>query len=332
ILDKESARLFVNDLLSLNAGEECPPGAPYSGYLAWLKGQNAAEEEDFWRQTLAEIRSPTPLTMERRATGARSEPGDYAEQTRPLPPALVERIERLVSGREGLAAALLHAAWALLLSRYSGEEEVIVGTRVDTCPAHLLASGLALGPFTNALPVRLAVSQGMSVKDWIARVEAELRSVQAHAHTSLATIHRLADPPVATSLFDSCVDGGTGRRGDIVGRRYGPVTLRDLSDGRPEFPLVLPSVLQFGILRIGYERRRFEDDAMARVLEHLESLIDGLAGESDRPLSALSLLTAATERQLLVEWNDTSKPYPADECIHWLFEPPVQKTPPLAPP
>ena len=80
-------------------------------------------------------------------------------------------------------------------------------------------------------------------------------------------------------------------------------------------------------LQINYDTNRFESDVITRMLGHLQTLLAGMVSNSECQLTDLPLLSAAQRQQILVEWNDTEREYPADKCIHQLFESQVEKTP-----
>ncbi|MBD0340874.1 MAG: amino acid adenylation domain-containing protein, partial [Microcoleus sp. Co-bin12] len=80
-------------------------------------------------------------------------------------------------------------------------------------------------------------------------------------------------------------------------------------------------------LKIMYDRSRFEQGAIERMLGHLQVLLEGMAANPHQPLKNLPLLTPAEKQQILIEWNGTKADYPQDRCIHQLFEAQAQRTP-----
>src|SRR5262249_47126755 len=78
---------------------------------------------------------------------------------------------------------------------------------------------------------------------------------------------------------------------------------------------------------VKYHTDLFESATIARMLAHFDALLVGIVADPDRPVSDLPLLTDATRRQILVEWNDTAADFPKDACIHQLFESQVTRTP-----
>ncbi|HEX2268014.1 MAG TPA: condensation domain-containing protein, partial [Pyrinomonadaceae bacterium] len=327
IFDGKSARLFVQELLRLHAGgaQEPAGGSSYADYIAWLKTQDRSQANDFWQCMFAGFGSATPLTMERFSAAVPDGRDDFAEQSYELSHDLIHELRR---DSEGLrTATLVHGVWALLLSRYSGEDDVVFGTSVDSFPTHLRRSNVLLGPFTNTLPLRVHINADMPVNEWLDGIRNQLLNVQRYAYTSLTGIQKLADLPFGSPLFESCVALESKAANGLNPQQYGDITLRDVVDVSADFPLTLSYDTDSGLFRIRYNRRRFEDTAITQVLKHAEILMEGLTRDSDRPLSSISMLTPQEEHQLVVEWNRVDIDYPQDQCIHWLVEEQVRKTP-----
>ncbi|HVF54593.1 MAG TPA: amino acid adenylation domain-containing protein, partial [Pyrinomonadaceae bacterium] len=95
------------------------------------------------------------------------------------------------------------------------------------------------------------------------------------------------------------------------------------------FDLTLDVVEEEGVLRctLEYNSDLFDAATARRIISHLETLLGGVATSPGLRLSALPLLTAAEEQRQLVEWNDTASEYPADLCLHQLFEAQAGRTP-----
>src|SRR5207248_2839571 len=116
---------------------------------------------------------------------------------------------------------------------------------------------------------------------------------------------------LATKVFETC---------------WGNIELREID--RTGYPLTLSAGLGAQLsLRLIYDRGRFDDGTITRMLGHLSSLLEGIAADPKLPLSALPLLTEPERRQLLVEWNATEAEYPRDRCVHELFEAQAERAP-----
>ncbi|RMF35672.1 MAG: non-ribosomal peptide synthetase, partial [Chloroflexi bacterium] len=110
-----------------------PPARPYRDYIAWLQAQDRAKAEAFWREMLAGFTAPTPLTVD--VPPARSRPAegqdDYAMQRILLPAETRAALDALARKHQLTLNTLVQGAWALLLSRYSGEDDVVFGATVS---------------------------------------------------------------------------------------------------------------------------------------------------------------------------------------------------------
>src|SRR5690606_16964262 len=142
-----------------------PPVRPYRDYIAWLARQDEAAEETWWRARLAGFAAPTPLPADRAAAPgqASTQADDYAEVDLRLAPAVAEGLAALAQRLEVTLNNLAQGAWALLLSRLSGEREVVFGTVVSGRPPELPGVESIVGLFINTLPVRVAADPRASL-------------------------------------------------------------------------------------------------------------------------------------------------------------------------
>src|SRR5262249_11191101 len=98
------------------------------------------------------------------------------------------------------ASTLLQGAWSLLLSRYSGEREVVYGTTVSGRPADLPGVEAMVGLLIQTLPMRVRADGGQEVLPWLHDLQAQLLRPDRHA-AGLAQFQRWSDPPAGTPLF-----------------------------------------------------------------------------------------------------------------------------------
>src|SRR5262249_49192263 len=124
---------------------------PYRDYIAWLEVQDLSEVETFWRGRLAGFTAPTPLPAERTRTGD----GGATEGQVLLPEPLTASLQELSRHRQVTLNTLVQGAWALLLARWSGEDDVIFGAVTAGRPTALPGVEKRVGLFVNTLPVRV---------------------------------------------------------------------------------------------------------------------------------------------------------------------------------
>ncbi|MEP7340411.1 MAG: amino acid adenylation domain-containing protein, partial [Acidobacteriota bacterium] len=149
-------------------------------------------------------------------------------------------------------------------------------------------------------------------------------------YTPLADIQKWSDVAVGQPLFESIFVFENAPPGMLQpGSETGAV---HIGESRHLFKTNYPLAVQVSpgeslAVRIEYDSRRFGTDTVVRMLSHLETLLEGFVTSPEKSISALSLLSAAEARQLLVEWNDTEAAYPQTATIHELFAAQARRTP-----
>jgi amino acid adenylation domain-containing protein len=299
---------------------------PFRDYLHWLSDQDHAQAEQHWRHALSGFDTPTPLPYDRQPVEAhRTE----SAQSIPIELAL-EQSSRLLwmAKRNGLTLnTIVQGAWALLLSRYSGERDVVFGTTVSGRPADLAGVEEMIGMFINTVPTRVKVQNGQSVVSWLHELQAAQVEARSFDFISLAQLHTCSDLSGGVNLFDSIVvfeNYPIDQASDKEGLRVHDVQVVDTTN----FPLTLGSAYVDDQLRLqlGYEPDLFDPATIERMAAHLKGLLEGVAENIDRAVRDLPMLAEAEMRQVLVEWNDTVSAVP-DVTLPELLEAQVARTP-----
>ncbi|WPB73717.1 non-ribosomal peptide synthase/polyketide synthase [Archangium violaceum] len=302
-------------------------GPAYREYIAWLRRQELSRAEAHWRLALSGFTAPTPLPGDR--TPSRTED----VQTRPertwvLPAALTESLQDFARRHQLTPNTLIQAAWALLLSQYSGERDVVFGTTVAGRPAELPGAESTIGLFINTLPVRVRLPPEARVVPWLRELQAQQAELRQYEHTPLVRIQEWSDVARGSPLFESLLVFENWLDA-AVKERTASLDLRDVRGlEQTTYPLnvnVLPG--RELALRLSYDARRFDGAMLERVLAQWQTLLGGLVERPDARLSELSPLSERERHQLLVEWNATRAPLPREACAHELFEAQAARTP-----
>ncbi len=290
---------------------------PYSDYIEWLENQDLPKAETFWRQTLRGFRSPTDLRLPTPPSGEQG----HATQLRRLSPELTGELRSLAQRNQVTLNNLVQAGWALLLSRYSGEEDVLFG--VTRACRHWTDDGAEsmVGLYINTLPFRVRRSD-QNLLEWLRELRAQHVALREYEHTPLMKIQGWSEAPRGTPLFDSVLvfeDYQMNSRLRALGERW---SARDfILLEQTNYPLTLAAYASSDLLlKLEYEQQRFDPSVIERVLNHLETLLVSMAANPNRPVREISMLSETERRQLLVEWNQTTKAGPGGKCIHELFE------------
>lgn len=182
---------------------------PYREYIEWLGRQDFGEARGFWTKLLEGFDAPTRLSIE---TAAQSDPWaatGYGEEEEEQELRLSEAVTsalRSRAGRHGVTVnTLVQGAWAYLLSRYSGETDVVFGATRSCRRSWSVHAASMVGLFINTLPVRVRVSPRARLIPWLADLRTQHVSVRAHEHTPLLRIQEWSEVPRGMPLFHSIV-------------------------------------------------------------------------------------------------------------------------------
>nr|MDQ2971247.1 condensation domain-containing protein [Acidobacteriota bacterium] len=327
LLDRWSRLLILKEMIAEYAGrgepDALPSPRPYGEYIAWLQEQDRGRAEAFWRRTLAGFTTPTPLAAGKAPSGV------FEDATLRLSAQETESLQSFARRHRLTLNTLVQGAWAVLASRYGGEDDVLFGATVSGRPPSLPGVESMVGLFINTLPVRVRLPAQHRVLPWLESLQAQLLELREYEHSSLLDIQGWSKVPRGVPLFQSLVifENIAGDSRVLEGSDPLEVLRVRSVGGGTNYPLTLLAnpgrELSFRILADG---AFFQKDALFRMLGHLATLLGAMAVEADRTLSNLSLLTEPEHRRLVVDWNDTARDYP-QICIHELFERQVARTP-----
>ncbi|MEU1950091.1 AMP-binding protein, partial [Streptomyces sp. NPDC020125] len=234
---------------------------------------------------------------------------------------------RLARG-EGLTLnTVVQGAWALLLARQSGREDVVFGTTVSGRPPELPGVETMNGLFITTVPTRLTVPAGSTLLSWLSAVQAGQTEDRRFDFVPLTRLRSWTGLPERVNLFDSIVVFENYPLGDDLAAAHG-LALRELEGVETtNYPLSL--VVYPGAeltLRLGYDPALFDTATARRLAEYLTVLLTAMADGPDRAPARLPMLTSVRRHQVLREWNDTAVPLP-ESTVAGLFADRVRSAP-----
>jgi amino acid adenylation domain-containing protein/non-ribosomal peptide synthase protein (TIGR01720 family) len=314
LMDGWCLPLVLGEVLSryeaLGRGEASPlaPVRPYRDYIEWIGRQDRAEAERFFRRTLAGFSAPTPLGIERSRTRVPGgSPGPIGTRLGRLDQDSTERLRALGRRRRVTLNTLLQGAWALLLARYAGVEDVVFGATVSGRPGEMAGIEEMVGMFVNTLPVRVAVPPRRLLAPWLQEIQAANLELRRYEATPLVDIQSWSGMPGGSPLFESLLAFENYPVDPSIASSGGSLALAGIETfERTELPLellVIPgAALSFAVR---FDQDRIDGDAAARLGEHLRSLLNAFSLAPERRIEDLPLLSPAERHQVLLEWNDT---------------------------
>ncbi len=332
LLDGWSLPLVFGDLLACYAaalrGESAalPPTRPYADYIAWLQQQDAAQAEKYWKELLAGFGGPAdlgiPTTRKLDATGASGSARARLSESE------TAALQTLAQDHRLTLSTIVHAAWGLVLSQYSGETDVVFGTTVSGRPASFAGVESMVGVFINVLPSRLTLVPGQTVAATLDGLQRQLVRSTDFQHTPLLDIQRWSGLGQRTSLFDT-----------VIAFENYPVARSE--DGAGALKLKLQQALEktnYPIsiiatpgrqlsLSVLYDTGLYDAADMERLAASFRNAVLWIAGNMNRPISQATLVDAADRELVTATWNATAREYPADLCLHEMVERQVRRTP-----
>ncbi|HEX5223217.1 MAG TPA: amino acid adenylation domain-containing protein [Verrucomicrobiae bacterium] len=333
LLDARGIFIVLRDVFAFyeafQRGEELtlPPLPSFCEHLEHLQhSENRAKAEAFWRERLKGYTVPATLSrgtpLEDKASCAR------ASQEMELSKKTTAALNAFAVAHELTLNTLVQAAWALLVARYSGTNDVAFGAVRSGRRTSIPNADAVAGLFISTVPVRAKVTPQTRLLTWLTELRETWVDLRPFEHTALTDIQTWSDLPAGVSLFDSLVnfqpeslDSRFASQGSEWQRR------RVRIFGQPNYPVALDvsggEVLH---LEIVYDARRFEAALVTQMLDYLRTLFDAIPARPDATLADLPLLTQA-EEESLTRWNATEIPYPRDRCIHELFAGQAARTP-----
>jgi amino acid adenylation domain-containing protein len=337
LLDGWSRVLVLKEVVelhqSLSQGQPLflKPSRPYRDYIAWFRQQDLTQAEAFWRHTLQGFTSPTPIGIGHGMHPTFSPQGDYVEQQRQLSEETTTALNAFARSHQLTLNTLVQGAWALLLSRYSSETDIVFGVTSSGRPADLEGVESMVGLFVNTLPMRVQVPLNAELIPWLKQFQAQQVALRQYEYSPLSQVQEWSDVPRGRPLFESIVilenapvDPSL-RRSDHSSDHSLVVQVSGL--GRTNYPLtVLAGPGTALSLMVWYDSDRFEHSSIARLLGHWETLLQGMVEHPTSRLVDLPLLTPE-EQQQFAQWNQTFTPFPLDACLHHLIEAQVDRTP-----
>ncbi|HMK71848.1 MAG TPA: amino acid adenylation domain-containing protein, partial [Myxococcaceae bacterium] len=333
LLDGWSLSLLLGELratyLALRGGVEpaLRPVRPYRDHIEWLLRQDPAAAATFWREELAGFREPTRLGVER-AAGDEGPPG-HAEHQVALSPALSAALTAFAHRHQLTLNTIVQGAWATLLSRYSGQDEVVFGATVSGRPAELDGVEAMVGMFINTLPLRVRVPVAEPLVSWLRGLQAHNAKLRQHEHASLVEVQGASGVPRGVPLFDTIVVFENQPVDASLREEGGPLVFRDfriIEHTNYPITVVVKPGPTLGLF-LSYDRQRLGEATVERMGRHLRRLLESAVEGPGQRVGELEMPGAEERRELVVGWNATRAGYPRERTVVELFEEQARRAP-----
>jgi amino acid adenylation domain-containing protein len=304
----------------------------YADYAVWQREQLRGEILDrhlaYWKERLAGAPELLELPTDRPRPAVQTYRGAHEWIT--LSGELLARLEALGRSEGATLFMTLLAAFQVLLGRYGGSDDVVVGSPISGRTLREVEE--LIGLFLNTLVLRTDLSGDPGFREVLRRVREMTLGAFEHQEvpferlvTELQPARSLSHSPLFQVMFVL-------QEAERPGSTAGNLDLRSLDagiGGTSKFDLTLFTGRHAEGLTAGleYNTDLFDRSTIQRMLGHLARVLEEVAADADVRLSRLQLLEDAERRQVVAEWNATDAAYPRERCVHELFESQAERTP-----
>jgi len=335
LLDAPSRSRLLEELFgfydALRRGADYRPADPpsFRAFVEWLTRQEFPLAKDFWLEFLKGFENPTRLDVSAPRSPAGADSPGRGHHDCVLSGEDTDTLRAFAVRHDVTLGTLIQVSWAVLLSRYSGQDDVLFGATRACRHASIDGVESTVGLLINTVPMRVRLPPDLPVLQCLKNVRADWVAMRAYEHTSLRDVQTWNGFGPERPLFENIL----AIEDHIPGEK-----LRSLGDDwqrrefelfeRSDYPLIGRAYAGSRlVLRVAYGHRTLGDDAAARMLGHWRVVLMGLTTHADRRVVDLPLLTDAERTLMHVHWNNTQRQLPAPWCLHQLFEAQAARTP-----
>ncbi|MDQ3021352.1 MAG: amino acid adenylation domain-containing protein [Bacteroidota bacterium] len=325
VLQKE-VFIFYEALIK-GVAADLPKPLSYKQFILWLNQQDKKVAEDFWRKELKDFDSPTPMiTNGEIKTGKIEEVNDLEIK---LSPVLTARIQSFAKQNQLTLNTIIQGVWAIILSVYRGEKDVLFGGTVSGRTPLLKGIETMVGLFINTLPVKVNVDKEKEIIQWFKNLQQSHIERNEFAYSSLVDIQEWSNIPRGTQLFENILVFENYPLDKSLENGVAGIKINNLrAFERTNFPLtILIAPGESLTIHIAYETSKFESSFIKQILSNFNTLLEDITKNPARKISDLSLLTEDEKKKILIDWNNTKHDFPKDKTASQLFEEQVEKTP-----
>lgn len=338
VTDGWSIGIFARELAALyEASVEGRPSPlfslniQYTDFAAWqrewLQDGVLARQLAYWKTQLADAPPLLELPMDRPCPAVQTYRGRAV--TFQVDKTLTQGLTQLSRQADATLFMTLLAAFQVLLMRYTGQEDIVVGSPIANRTRRELEP--LIGVFVNTLALRADLSGNPTFLEIVAQVRETARAAYAHQDLPFEQLVEALQPersltynPVVQVVFNF---QNTPLPNLTFGGLRGEVMTFQAQNVRMDLEVQLYE--QDGGLAGHwiYNTDLFDQPTIQRLTNHFQTLLVGIVANPAHSIAELPLLTEAERHQVLIEWNDTATDYPKNKCIHQLFEEQVERTP-----
>jgi amino acid adenylation domain-containing protein len=312
---------YIYDCLSKNIPLKLSDPIPFKDFISWIQNQDADEAQQFWTEKLSGFTEPVRLNFGQVADRSANKI-DYLLKQFLIDKKLSSDVNNYCKAQHITLNTLARGLWAVLLSKYSGEKDLVFGITVSGRSPEFRGSDEIVGLFINTIPLRVKIDESQKISDWLKNLQLDEAKLRNYEHTSLIDIQKWSGISAEVQLFDNI----------MVLENY-PVSESFASSGRDlelsnlkfrertNYPLtfvVTPG--QKILIEIAFDTSLIDEIIVENIFKHFTHLLQTVIANSEKPVSSLNILDVKETERLLYSLNETFVDNSGDDCIHKEFE------------
>jgi amino acid adenylation domain-containing protein len=333
VVDGSAGRLIIEDLFSTyHALTEKRPfqpflPLPYADFIAWIRNQDFSRDKAYWESVLKGYSEPTKLPELHRPVNGASRCVNAAESIL-LDRSLTSRLNGFARDHGLKLNILIQCAWSLLLAHYTVKDDLVFGVIRACRKSTIEAAALIAGLFINNLPIRVHLDEQISVIGLMEALQKQNEDLRKHENTPLTLIQKCSDIPKKTALYEALYifhNSSCNGYFHAKGGRWKNIDIQEYNQN--SYPITFLAFADDEILlRLEYDKRRFEEWMITRMLKSIRVILKHLV-ETPKAVALNLPYLSDDEIAERAAWNDTQRNYLLKQTLMDIFEGQVQRTP-----
>lgn len=339
ILDGWSLPLLMQDwvreyLQRLPAGAtislpEITHAKPFRDYIAWLQQLDTDAAKHYWQQYLSDFTAPTPLKLLNTQSSEQTTAADLVQNKSQghakrliLDASKTQALKQLAQQQRITLNTLVQSAWAILLSKLSGDSNIVYGATRAGRPASLPQVEQRVGMFINTVPMRVQIDAAHPVRELLATIQQQQTEQQPFELTPLATIRQQSKVPASASLFDSIIVFENYPMEQALAPYADILAISDISiSEQTNYPLSWYIVAKDELeIKALFNPEQYDASFIEQLLSSMRGLFEVFLQSIDTPIKALPLIDSVTHQQLCVTYNPKASALPTKNLTDFITD------------
>lgn len=300
------------------------PQAPsFFSYIDQLQTQNQSPAKKKWKKYLNGFYTPTDLPIIKKQN--QKTLIDYQEHTLGFEFKTSNQIELFCQKYQITLSTLMQATWALVLTRYTGQQDVIFGLTTSVRPSNIKNIETMIGPAINTIPFRVKINEHQTTINFLKKIQETFVDLLDISSSSLADIHSWSSIEKGEHLFNTIlvVENYPSNSDDSLGTSFQNIKIIDPT----HYPLTISVSTNKSLsIRFSYDTNHIDINKLQYLVEHFKTILLEILHKPFHQMIEIEMLSDL-EKDKLGQWNNTKVSYDETATIDQLFEKQVETNP-----